>query len=191
MSDELPMKVNASRDAWYIRFYLWLYEASPNRINTCKLFWAFVFALPVLLIRVLLGLAVAVYDRVPKRSKSKVEAYDINEPENDDPSRIELKLEAVSNKLSAFWARFQTPITWIFFGFCAGFLALCAVYIIIAIIQNLVAALIGIGIGVAAIVLFAILLALAERKGPGFKRNAKAVFNSVHNHTCAEVKLSD
>lgn len=37
-------------DAWYVRFYLWLWLASPRDVNFCKLFWAYVFVIPGLIL---------------------------------------------------------------------------------------------------------------------------------------------
>jgi hypothetical protein len=52
-----PNKINrpvatVNRDAWYLRFYLWLWAADVEKVDFCRLFWGFVFAIPFLLIRV-------------------------------------------------------------------------------------------------------------------------------------------
>lgn len=35
-----------SESGWYIRFFLWMWNASPQKLNICKLFWGTVF-LPI------------------------------------------------------------------------------------------------------------------------------------------------
>lgn len=32
-----------SESDWYIRFFLWIWNASPQRLNVCKLFWGTIF----------------------------------------------------------------------------------------------------------------------------------------------------
>jgi hypothetical protein len=49
MNVELKHTLTVDAKAWYIRFYVWLYEDKLDQITFCKLFWAYVFA-PVVLI---------------------------------------------------------------------------------------------------------------------------------------------
>lgn len=41
-----------SADSWFIRFYCWLWEADVEKVDFCRLFWGYVFALPNLLVRI-------------------------------------------------------------------------------------------------------------------------------------------
>ncbi len=52
---ELKYAIRVDERAFFIRFYCWLYEADKSKVNFCKLFWAYVFAAPALLIRGLVG----------------------------------------------------------------------------------------------------------------------------------------
>lgn len=54
-----PSKINrpvatVNRNAWFIRFYLWLWVADIEKIDFCRLFWGYVFAMPALVIKLLL-----------------------------------------------------------------------------------------------------------------------------------------
>jgi hypothetical protein len=51
MNVELKHTLTVDAKAWYIRFYIWLYEDKLDQITFCKLFWAYVFAPIVLVIR--------------------------------------------------------------------------------------------------------------------------------------------
>jgi hypothetical protein len=52
-------------DSWFIKFYLWLWEADLETVDFCKLFWGYLFAVPNLLVQVIgylpykLGIAIA------------------------------------------------------------------------------------------------------------------------------------
>lgn len=37
------------RDSIVIRFYMWLWNASPREVTFCKLFWGYIFAIPALI----------------------------------------------------------------------------------------------------------------------------------------------
>lgn len=52
---ELKYAIRVDERAFFIRFYCWLYEADKSKVNFCKLFWAYVFAAPALLLRGLVG----------------------------------------------------------------------------------------------------------------------------------------
>lgn len=41
-------KVN--RNAWFLRFYLWLWKADVESVDFCRLFWGYVFAIPALIV---------------------------------------------------------------------------------------------------------------------------------------------
>jgi hypothetical protein len=47
----LKYAIRVDERAAYIRFYLWLWNAKKNEITFCKLFWAYVFAAPALMVR--------------------------------------------------------------------------------------------------------------------------------------------
>ena len=52
---ELKYAIRVDERAFFIRFYCWLYEADKSKVNFCKLFWAYVFAVPFLGLRGLIG----------------------------------------------------------------------------------------------------------------------------------------
>lgn len=54
-----PSKINrpvatVDRNAWFLRFYLWLWAADIEKVDFCRLFWGYVFAIPFLLARLLI-----------------------------------------------------------------------------------------------------------------------------------------
>lgn len=62
-----PSKINrpvatVNRDAWFIKFYLWLWVADIEKIDFCRLFWGYVFAIPMLVIKLFLYPIFAIWD---------------------------------------------------------------------------------------------------------------------------------
>lgn len=63
-----PSKINrpvatVNRDAWFLRFYLWLWAADVDKVDFCRLFWGYVFAVPFILIRFLILIPImAIWD---------------------------------------------------------------------------------------------------------------------------------
>jgi hypothetical protein len=50
--EDHQLHARVSQDAWYLRFYIWLWEADPDRVDFCKLFWGLaVFAWVGLLLK--------------------------------------------------------------------------------------------------------------------------------------------
>lgn len=45
-SVELKHTIAVDESAWFIRFYLWLWQGDAERTTFCKLFWGYVFAVP-------------------------------------------------------------------------------------------------------------------------------------------------
>lgn len=141
-------RIGAKRDSLHIRLYLWLYDASPSRINTCKLLWAYLLMPIVLPLRVILAPFFAavgwVADRVPKREKK----FDLAEYERErdrrvakakakaakaqareeNPGRLERGLDSFSAGASAWYARWQNAFKWaavtVGLAFTAGVVAL-------------------------------------------------------------------
>lgn len=51
---DLKYELRINQNAWFIRFFVWLYEPdSAYDVSFCALFWAYVFAVPVLLLKCL------------------------------------------------------------------------------------------------------------------------------------------
>lgn len=53
-----PNKINrpvatVDRDAWFLRFYIWLWAADVDKVDFCRLFWGYVLAVPFFLFRFL------------------------------------------------------------------------------------------------------------------------------------------
>lgn len=42
-----------SKDSWFIKLHCWLWEADPDQIDFCKLFWGYIFAIPNIVLRIL------------------------------------------------------------------------------------------------------------------------------------------
>lgn len=47
----LKYTIRVDERAAYIRFYLWLWEADKEKITFCRLFWAYIFTAPALIVR--------------------------------------------------------------------------------------------------------------------------------------------
>lgn len=47
---ELKHELRIKKSAWFIRFFVWLYEADKEDVNFCKLFWGYVFAIPIMIL---------------------------------------------------------------------------------------------------------------------------------------------
>lgn len=199
------------RDSKFIRFYLWLYGAKANRINTCKLFWAYVFAPLALIVK---GVVVAVapilnaaLDRIPHKTESQKDAEWAArreearqrrlEKEATGPGKAERFLDKVSSFFSVVYAKVAPVIKVVAIGLgvllgLAGVAGL--VYIAItAPLALLTVAAIVIGGG---IVVFVIILGIewldkrSEEKGEvPFFSTMKKLFIGFHRHTCAKVNL--
>lgn len=75
MNVELKHTLTVDEKAWYIRLYLWLYEATVSEITFCKLFWAYVFFIPVLIIWCILHLVFITVQEIDKsKNKRKIKA---------------------------------------------------------------------------------------------------------------------
>lgn len=51
MNVEFKHTLTVDRGASYLRFYVWLWEGDLDKISFCKLFWAYVFAVPGMFLR--------------------------------------------------------------------------------------------------------------------------------------------
>lgn len=195
------------RNAKYIRFYLWLYDASPNRINTCKLLWAYLFAPIVLVFRLLFEVVATVLDLLPKRQVDWVardRQYAIEAEKRrlkaitkkqKGPSRLERWLDAVATKLSAVYVKVAPVIKWAFILVALGVGVAAAVFIVLAIIANPVDALLIVGGTLAFLAVCAGIAALflatpVGKQVGGFFSFLGSLFKSFHHHTCAKIDLT-
>lgn len=184
---ELTHSVSVNPDSLAIRFYLWLYDADPKKINTCKLFWAFIFALPALLIVVPIAgtvrLLVALVDRWRKS------------PPEEGPYGLsrEGRLDKVSSAISASYARHSTLVHYLWVGLlvaaCIGGVGGFVYALIVATIKTLIALAWIIGICLLMIATFFVLDFFAKGRGRGFIKLMSNLYRSVHDHTCARVEL--
>lgn len=187
-SDDGFAHLKQSRDAAHIRFYLWLYEAREDRINTCKLFWAYLFAPFALIFRAVVGAVTAASSVLPERTRKPkpVRAW-------DEPSKPEQFLDGASTKLSGVYAKVATPLKWIALTF-AGLVALAAaIIIVVAVINNptglLVAlALVAVCFAVVALVAF-VFDFFTHGAGSKFGRLMVRLAKGFHTHTCAKIDL--
>lgn len=186
MPSEPIHSIDLKRDSAAARFYLWLYEADPNKIDSCKLFWAFILA-PLLILPVLLIKGVGkVIDRWEKNHPPKPRSY------TPHKSR-EGKLSAFSNWASAIYAKYQTAFYIV--GICIVILLTVAIvgglgYLLITqtvktliVIAWVIGCVLVFGLGILTFAFF------ADGKGQGFVRLMRNLFRSFHQHTCAKVDL--
>lgn len=203
----------------FIRTYLKFYKADRRNINTCKLFWGGVgmVVLPPILL-VLSPLFLLVYgiltigEKVQEHSRAKgwVEQQLAFEPEPEPgPSRREQWLEWVSIHAPMLWAKIGKPVTWVFRILVGAALIALAAYGV----YHLGDLLIGIdwadvlptlGIVVLGALVFAAVagslifggMYLHEKyrkTHPKVQKPSvfKAVFRSIHDHTCARIVVDE
>lgn len=201
---QLPHTLEVERGI-AVRLYLWTYAASAKNINTCKMFWAFVFMPLVLPFSVIIhGLARIVdwADGKLPESKGTARPY-VPKPPKVGPSNGERFLEWVSGFMAKTWFRLQPLLKWggILIGTIIGvvglyLLATNAVVVGEFFVKVLIAGLIG---AAAVAVLSMIVIGLDKagvfgafgRKIGGFFRLMRDLGRSVHDHTCANVKVKD
>jgi hypothetical protein len=186
-----------SRDAAHIRFYLWLYDAREDTINTCKLFWAYVFAPIVLLLRagwVVVGpIAEYIADKAYERELRKTREELLAEEEPDEQPKVstaEGALDKVSGFLSGVYAKFAPVLKWIGIVL-GGLLALVlAASLVVAFIAEPLKVAITLGSIVAIFIIVGLIIwAAEERKGGGFFSFFGKLAKGFHRHTCAKIDL--
>lgn len=210
-SDDGFAHLTFDRESKFIRFYLWLYEAKASNINTCKLFWAYVFAPLALIVKAAVAavgpILSAVFDRIPHKTESQKDAEWAArreearqrrlEKEATGPGRAERFLDKVSSFFSAAYAKAAPVIKVVAIGL-GVLLGLAAVagLVYIAITAPLallaVAAIVVGGLLVVVVILLGIEWLDNRSKEKGevpFFSTMKKLFIGFHRHTCAKVNL--
>lgn len=189
-SDDGWAHITLNRNDWYVRFYLWLYDADPTQINTCKLFWAYVFAPVVLPVMAVVSLVMKVGNLLPKR---KTHAWTDEElaAMRLKRSQREEKLEKWTTRAGSGYARIVPALRWA--GIGIGVLAAVAAVgiAVYGIVADPIAALIAVGVFlgmVVAIFSIAYIVVLVSEKSSFFQLLGK-LGQSAHRHTCAKVKV--
>ncbi len=191
----LPHTVEVDAQSRMIRLYLWAYSARVNRINTCKLFWAFVF-MPFWLPFVVVGKGMFVPaagwlgEKIPDR---KPRPY-VPPVENPEPSKGERAIESIGNFMGRSWFRIQPLLKW--GGILIGIaIAVALIFLAATNLDWVLEALIVVGISVGMILALGLLLGGTitlldkSRKVHGFFRLMKVLGRNVHTHTCANVRV--
>lgn len=210
-SDDGYAHFTFDRESKFIRFYLWLYQAKVSNINTCKLFWAYVFAPLALLFRAVGAVLAPVLDAIAARLPQKTAAQEAAEWESKraaarerraakaaaGPGRLERILEKVSIFFSAAYAKTAPVLKVVGLGLAVllGLVGVAAI-IYVAItspLKFLVAIAVTLGI------LLFVALGLvginwldnrSVKKGEvPFFSTMKRLLISFHRHTCAKVNL--
>lgn len=203
--------VSLDAESRIIRFYLWLYEASPNRINTCKLFWGYVLAPLFLVLRGVFEAGAFVVDLFPKRpepslderlavikERSEDRAARLRRRAEQGPGRFEHWLENIGGFLSTAWFKLQKPITWIGIAIGVAIIVGAAGVLIYILVTEPMAFLVGVLLIVGVLAIAFLIMALftwLDSTGKGaagmdrFGRTMKACFRAVHDHTCAVVDV--
>lgn len=203
----------------FIRSFVKFYGLSkPYDLNTCKLFWGTIgmVVLPILLLALSPLIAIVVplgfaADKVKEsNTRRRIEAR--NAPPAP-PSRAKRTRADFLTKLSmwgsAFWFKVQTPVTWLFRIVAGAVILAVVVAVILLVIQGIGAISWGAVLPVVGYLLIvaAVLLAIGFFLGRPFLKwlesrptkpaktkkpsVIKAVFNSIHDHTCANIKVAD
>lgn len=192
IEEESRKRIALDKNSKTVRFYLWLYDASPNNINTCKLLWAYLFAPIVLFLKytvwiVLRPIATAIAERSAERPAKP--------PKTEEKSRAEQRLDAVSGKAGEWFFKWQKFLRWIGIGL-VSLLGAAAVAAVLYVLFTHPAAVVGAFLFVAAIclVMWALIATIDyfdKGKGRGFIRLMSRLGHGFHDHTCADIDLVD
>lgn len=196
---DLPHTVEVDADSRMTRLYLWTYVANKHRMNTCKLFWAFVF-MPLVLpvsaaIHALAAVVIWTDSRLPEKPKPYVPPI-----EYTGPSKGERALESVSGFMAKVWFRLQPLLKWggiAIGGLIAAFIVGGLVYFVLQDpMEVLTMLLIALGIVAAAAVAVGLLVLLIHvldksKKVHGFFSLMGKLGRNVHHHTCANVRVKE
>lgn len=204
----------------YIRAMIRFYGLSaPYELNTCKLFWGGIgmILLPLLFLALSpIGLSVLglmwVAEKIKEYNVARHPSHrrrEVLSPEAREPKTRAEWLDKLSVMASAVWFRVQTPVTW-FFRVLIGGAILVGVTILVTFLINVLPGLpwseilsltwkvlLGAALVVPTIggLIFAVLRWRGTHppkpKAPKKPSVLKAVFASIHDHTCANVKVAD
>jgi len=177
----------------FMRLFLWTYAipASTENLNTCKLFWGFVFmplSLPIsVFIRAIVKIANPMFDYAARRraAKNRSAAPRVR----TGPSRGERALDFTSTRASMLWSRFQTLFKWA--GIVIGLL-LAVTLIVLAVVFytiTLKALLITAIVALSALLMFVALYALFAIFDSGLGSALASAGRGVHQKTCARVSI--
>jgi hypothetical protein len=201
-----------------VRFYLWLYDANPRNVDTCKLFWGTVFSPLVLPLVLLLLLAKSVGralgSLLPEREEDEPTELDMmvlarkQEEKHTKRKTREQRLEAVGQFMGRIWFKISGVLGPVF-AFLLPVLGVLAALALVAFVvfalvvwthatlHVLLMALLCVG---AVAVIVSLGIGLGElhnhyrRSHPKTRRNRglfRKAFDSVHNHTCAKIDVVD
>lgn len=203
---QLPHTLEVERGI-AVRLYLWTYAADPRTINTCKMFWAFVFMAFVLPFSALVHGAAKLFIWIDSKSLDQATGRPhrpyVAPPIKSGPSKGERFLESFSGFMAKIWFKVQPLLKW--GGIAIGVLIGAALLYLFA--TNAVAVgefllkvlLIGLGSVAIAAAFVMVCIGLDKlgffgsigRKVGGFFRLFRQLGRSVHDHTCANVKIKD
>jgi hypothetical protein len=103
---DLKHELAVNRNSWFIRFYVWLWQANPKDINFCKIFWGYVFVIAGLVLRLVV---LPIGDRLCKRLEVSSEARyervrelkkDPEKEKSTGPSRMQRVLSSIADVFS-------------------------------------------------------------------------------------------
>jgi hypothetical protein len=198
--------ISLSEDSWIIRFYIWLYEATPGDINTCKLFWAYVFAPLVLPFALVLRFLALVFGPLAEIIGQRLDDRRRRQPESAPPeprqkSRAERFLIKTGEVLGVIWFKLQKPLQYLMLTLGIGIAVACLALFIYTLVTNpydvfigfltVLAIVVAIAIAVGIITLFAATPVGTKAAAPfrTFWRVMRIAGHAVHDHTCAIVDV--
>lgn len=192
MSSTLQKRISLDAQSPTLRLYLWLYNANPRKINTCKLAWGLFFSPLVLIIRVLFTPVARLLDYLAKRYPSKPRTY---KPRVHEDSFAERQLTNVSTKLTSAYARFQTAIRIIAIVLGLALAIFVVGGLVWLLVVHTIKTLIVLAWVLGTIIVVASVLAagyfFSEGKGQEFTILVKQLGHDFHNHTCAQVEVKN
>lgn len=125
-----------------VRFYLWLWQASPSQINLCKIFWGYVFFWLALTLHGIAWVIRKMEVRRWKRQELVAErAFKINEPilikerKLREPSKLLDSIEMTFLKVSMWFSSHWHWMRWIWFALLGAFLIILVLVLIALIVM--------------------------------------------------------
>lgn len=192
---QLPHTLEVDRGI-AVRLYLWTYAANKHNINTCKMFWAFVFMPLILPFSAIIHGVGASAHWIDNKFPGKPVAYAPPKPPRVGPSKGERFLEAFSGFMAKVWFKLQPLLKW--GGIAVGVgITTVLIYLIVTNVMVFLAGLLfagAFGLGLAAFVAVALGIIMwldKSERARGFGRLMAKLGRSVHDHTCANVKVKD
>lgn len=211
---DLKHELVVSEKAWYVKLYVWLWDANKKDITICKMFWGYVFLWVALVLHVVIAFIV-IYDRssfAEKRRLTKAAYYEehagykVRKPKEPKPKAQWLvstldKIEWVMNKIGMVFRTKVMSYLFITLGVLVA-LGLFAFVVVFCVKAPIITAIVFGCLIVAALVLSGALWAIDNINWDPFGRRVSngalsfaglmaGGYRAVKTNTCPRITLKD